>query len=295
MNVNLDYYKIFYYVAKYENFTRAAQALGNSQPNVTRAMNCLEQQINSTLFVRTNRGVQLTQEGKRLYEHVSIVMAQLLEAEEELADNEGIFQGSISIGASETALNIFLLDILKSFHKMYPKVRLKIYNHSTPQAIEAVKSGKIDFAVVSTPVKVKSPLEKTILCSFKEILIGGTDFEHIKDDSISLKNLKDYPLISLGQETTTYDFYNKIFLKHGIELNPDTEVATTDQIIPLVKSDLGMAFVPEPMARESIEKNEIVEISLKEKIPNREICIVHDCQHPLNSAARKLKNEICSC
>ena len=177
---------------------------------------------------------------------------------------------------------------------MYPKVRLKIYNHSTPQAIEAVKSGKIDFAVVSTPVKVKSPLEKTILCSFKEILIGGTDFEHIKDDSISLKNLKDYPLISLGQETTTYDFYNKIFLKYGIELNPDTEVATTDQIIPLVKSDLGMAFVPEPMARESIEKNEIVEISLKEKIPNREICIVHDCQHPLNSAARKLKNEICS-
>ena len=269
MNVNLDYYKIFYYVAKYENFTRAAQVLGNSQPNVTRAMNCLEQQINSTLFVRTNRGVQLTQEGKRLYEHVSIAMAQLLEAEEELADDEGIFQGSISIGASETALNIFLLDILKSFHKMYPKVRLKIYNHSTPQAIEAVKSGKIDFAVVSTPVKVKSPLEKTILCSFKEILIGGTDFEHIKDDNISLKNLKDYPLISLGQETT--------------------------QIIPLVKSDLGMAFVPEPMARESIEKNEIVEISLKEKIPNREICIVHDCQHPLNSAARKLKNEICSC
>lgn len=178
---------------------------------------------------------------------------------------------------------------------MYPKVRLKIYNYSTPQAIEAVKSGKIDFAVVSTPVKVKSPLEKTILCSFKEILIGGTDFEHIKDDNISLKNLKDYPLISLGQETTTYDFYNKIFLKYGIELNPDTEVATTDQIIPLVKSDLGMAFVPEPMARESIEKNEIVEISLKEKIPNREICIVHDCQHPLNSAARKLKNEICSC
>ena len=158
-----------------------------------------------------------------------------------------------------------------------------------------MKSGKIDFAVVSTPVKVKSPLEKTILCSFKEILIGGTDFEHIKDDNISLKNLKDYPLISLGQETTTYDFYNKIFLKHGIELNPDTEVATTDQIIPLVKSDLGMAFVPEPMARESIEKNEIVEISLKEKIPNREVCIVHDCQHPLNSAARKLKNEICSC
>ena len=63
MNVNFEYYKIFYYVAKYQNFTRAAHALGNSQPNVTRAMNCLEQETHCTLFIRTNRGVQLTPEG----------------------------------------------------------------------------------------------------------------------------------------------------------------------------------------------------------------------------------------
>lgn len=55
MNVNFEYYKIFFYVAKYHNFTKAAHVLGNSQPNVTRAMNCLEQQINTLLFVRTNR------------------------------------------------------------------------------------------------------------------------------------------------------------------------------------------------------------------------------------------------
>ena len=66
MNVNFEYYKIFYYVAKYENFTKAARVLGNSQPNITRAMNSLEQQIHSTLFVRTNRGVQLTPEGQRI-------------------------------------------------------------------------------------------------------------------------------------------------------------------------------------------------------------------------------------
>ena len=64
MDVNFEYYKIFYYVAKYHNFTKAAQALNNSQPNITRAMNCLEQQLNTTLFIRTNRGVQLTPEGR---------------------------------------------------------------------------------------------------------------------------------------------------------------------------------------------------------------------------------------
>ena len=56
MNVNFEYYKIFYYVAKYGSFTKAARALGSTQPNVTRAMNCLEQQLHNTLFIRTNRG-----------------------------------------------------------------------------------------------------------------------------------------------------------------------------------------------------------------------------------------------
>ena len=60
MNVNYEYYKIFYYVAKYSNFTKAAHALGNSQPNITRAMNCLEQQLGCSLFIRNNRGIQLT-------------------------------------------------------------------------------------------------------------------------------------------------------------------------------------------------------------------------------------------
>ena len=116
MDINFEYYKIFYYVAKYCNFTKAARALGNSQPNVTRAMNNLEQQINSILFIRNNRGVQLTPEGERLYAHVSAAMSQILAAEEELSDSTGLSHGSVSIGASETALNIYLLDRLKPFH-----------------------------------------------------------------------------------------------------------------------------------------------------------------------------------
>ena len=58
----------------------------------------------------------------------------------------------------------------------YPGIRLKLYNHSTPQAVEAVKSGKIEFAVVTTPVEMKPPLKKIVLQSFREILVGGKTF-----------------------------------------------------------------------------------------------------------------------
>ena len=287
MNVNFEYYRIFYYVAKYRNFTKAARVLGNSQPNITRAMNCLEQQIHATLFIRTNRGVQLTSEGEELYNYVSAAMAQIFAAEEALSENDGLLYGNIVIGTSETALNIFLVDQLKSFHQSYSGIRLKIYNYSTPQALEAVRSGKVDFAVVSTPVETAGPLKVTSLASFQDILVGGRTFEHLTSRAVSLSEFKEYSLMGLGRETMTYKFYNRFFMTHGQEFAPDIEVATTDQILLMVKSELGLAFVPEPMTRESLKKEEIVTIQLQEEIPIREICLVYDYQHPLNSAARQ--------
>ena len=219
-------------------------------------------------------------------------MSQLLAAEEELVDSTGMSHGSISIGASETALNIFLLDKLKDFHMDYPGIRLKIYNHSTPQAVDAVKSGKIDFAVVTTPVEAEAPLKQIRLQSFREILVGGKTFTALGSQEISLTELRDYPLICLGRETMTFQFYHKLFLTYGIELMPDTEAATTDQILPLVKCELGLAFLPEPMAKEAIRKRKIVQIQLRESIPERNVCMVYDSRHPLNVAARELKSLI---
>ena len=287
MNVNFEYYRIFYYVAKYRNFTKAARVLGNSQPNITRAMNCLEQQVHATLFIRTNRGVQLTSEGEELYNYVSAAMAQIFAAEEALSENDGLLHGKIAVGTSETALNIFLLDKLKAFHQEYPGIRLKLYNYSTPQAMEAIRSGKVDFAVVTTPVEATGPLKVVTLQSFNEILVGGRTFDRLKDRIVSLTDLKDDSLIGLGRETMTFKFYNQFFLEHGLEFVPDIEVATSDQILPMVKSELGLAFIPEPMAREAVKKQEVVKIPLQEEIPKREICLVYDDQHPLNSAARQ--------
>ena len=292
MNVNLEYYRIFYYVAKYQNFTRAARALENSQPNVTRAMNLLEQEIHCTLFIRTNRGVRLTPEGEKLYMRVSAAMEQLQTAEEELHDSSGLEHGSIAIGASETALNIYLLEKLRMFHMEYPGIRLKIYNHSTPQAVQAVKNGEIDFAVVTTPTDTEAPLKKVDLYPFREILVGGKTFTALGSQELSLSEVQNYPFICLGRETQTWKFYQQVFEEYGLELSPDTEVATTDQILPLVKNELGMAFLPEAMAREAIEKGEIVELSLRENVPQRSVCMVYDRQHPLSAAAKELKSRM---
>ena len=143
MYVDWEYYKIFYYVAKYQNFTKAARVLGSNQPNITHAMNRLESQLNCVLFIRSNRGVTLTPEGELLYSRIASAAVQIQDAEEELSASATLEHGAISISATETALNIYLSEKLRAFHTEYPGIRLRISNHSTPQAVQAVKNGEV--------------------------------------------------------------------------------------------------------------------------------------------------------
>ena len=115
MYVDWEYYKIFYYVAKYQNFTRAARVLGNNQPNITHAMNRLESQLNCVLFIRSNRGVTLTPEGELLYSRIASAAVQIQDAEEELSATATLEHGAISISTTETALNIYHVFVRRFF------------------------------------------------------------------------------------------------------------------------------------------------------------------------------------
>ena len=119
MNINYEYYRVFYYVVKYQNFTQAAIALMNNQPNITRIIKNLEKELGCTLFIRSNRGVKLTQEGEKLYSHIRIAVEQIELGEELLSMDKTLQSGIISIGTSEVALRCFLLPVLNQFHQLY--------------------------------------------------------------------------------------------------------------------------------------------------------------------------------
>ena len=155
-----------------------------------------------------------------------------------------------------------------------------------------MKNGEVDFAIISTPAEVEPGLKLVELKSFYEVLVGGRTFTALASQSLTLKELSNYPLISLSDESMTRSFYRQFFLDHDAVLRPDTEAATTDQMLTLVKSELGLAFVPEPMAREPLQRGEIVQLHLQEIIPSRSICLVYDHHRPLNTAARKFQQMI---
>lgn len=289
MAVNYEYYRCFYYVAKYKNLTRAASAMMSSQPNVTRVMNNLEHELGCRLITRSNRGIALTEEGERLYQHVAVAFEHL-QMGEELLTHTGPQAGSVYIGASEAALHGLLLDVLRRFHQLYPAVRLKIRNDTALRVLQALRSGQVDFAVVAMPEgPLERPFKRTDLKPFRDVLAGGPLFAELAGQTLCLADLKRYPLISLARDTATFAFYSGIYTEHGLDFDPDMEVATTDLLLPMIENDLGLGFVPEEFAREALAGKRIVQMKLRETIPERRICLVQDTRSSLSPAARALR------
>ena len=290
--MNLDYYKTFYYVALSKNFTKAAELLGNNQPNVTRSMNNLEAELGCRLFARINRGVSLTPIGEQLFQYVSAAMNNLEQGEEEIKKTLNIENGLVTIGSSETALRLMLLERLGSFHEEHPKIHFRISSYSTPQTIQALKEGKIDFAVISTPVDIKKPLHKTPLMTFQDVLIGGSKYRELASKTRRLNELMSYPFVSLPPETGTRMFYTQYFMNQHLSFHPEIEVAATDQIRLMVRYNLGIGFCPDDLAADYIARGEVCQIHLQEEIPKRQICLVTDESKVLSSAARKLRDAL---
>lgn len=292
MNICYDYYRIFYYTAKYRSITRAAKALFSNQPNVTRTIKNLEGELGCVLFIRSSQGVRLTPEGERLFEHVRIAFEHIEAGEEEIALNRTLQGGSVSIGASEVALHCFLLPILKEYRRIYPQIHIRVFNHSTPQAIEALKNGLVDIAVVTTPVDIPDALKCVTVKKFGEVAVCGPAFSYLSDKILSPAEISQLPLICLGEQTQTYDFYSDLFLKQGLPFTPSVEAATADQILPLVVNNLGIGFVPQEFLDNMKSTDAVTVLKLKEPIPQRSICYIKRVGFSLSIAAKKMEEMI---
>lgn len=287
--ITYDYYRIFYYVARYKNLSMAAEMLHSNQPNVTKFMNKLEAQLGCKLMNRSNKGIVLTPEGENLFQHVSIAYISLKEAEAELTDSARLTSGTIHISATETALHGILLETLTKFRKKYPGIRLLITNDSTPEAIRSLKKGMTDLAIVTSPIEISSDIHQTELMEFDEILVTGTNSSLCNKERLTPADLQSIPIVGLGAHTKTYEYYSKLLIDYGIEWHPDIDVATADQILPMIKADLGIGFIPSFMAKQDLSLGLLSQIKIPEISPVRKILLLEEKASLPNNAVKEFK------
>lgn len=288
MTNHLEYYKVFYYVAKYRSLTAAAEQLAISQPAVSQAVKMLENGVGTKLFIRTSRGVRLTTEGEILARYVSKGYEQIELGEKKLAQMLDLEIGELRIGASDMTLRFYLLPYLEQFHEQHPGIKVTVSNAPTPETLDSLLEGKIDFGVVSTPFDGAPGIEAVRVKEIEDIFIGGLKFRSYKNRMLDLQEVERLPIISLEKKTSTRKFMDAFLEENGVELNPEFELATSDMIVQFTLRNMGIGCIMREFAEEYLETGRLFALRFNKIIPRRHFCIVTDGKNPLSAAGRKL-------
>lgn len=288
MDINLDYYKIFYFVGKHQSITQAATELNLSQPAVSQAIKNLEKNLGCSLFVRMSKGVRLTSEGEVLYGHVARGYESILVGERKLRELLELNAGEICIGASDMTLEFYLLNYLERFHEIHPDIKVAVTNAPTPETIQHLMDGKIDFGVVSTPFEQVKGLKVLPVREIKDIFVAGNKFEELKNSVHSYGELEKWPVMNLEGRTSTRQYVENFLSQEQVHVQPEFELATSDMLVQFAKRNLGIASVVEDFAVEAIEQGTVFKLNFDKEIPSRNICVIYNEEVPMSTAAKSL-------
>lgn len=283
MNVNLELYRIFYVVAKHKHMTRASEELHISQPAISQSIKKLEDELGGTLFLRSNKGMELTEEGKMFYEYVKGALELINNAENEFTSYKDLSKGEIKIGCSTTLTKLVLLDAIKNFHKDYPNINIEIKNDLTSDLIQDLKVGKLDFVIFNeSNIKEKNVCLKKIK-NLKQGFIYNKDY--FKDNNFSFEELNNYPLILQKEESNSRKLLNYIAGTYNVSLIPKMEVVSQELITEFVHIGLGVGFCIIDLAKRNYPYLE--ELSVNKKIPDISVYLATNKSILLTFASKK--------
>jgi len=283
MDINFEWYKTFYHTAQFLSFTKAAEALFVTQSSVSQTIKQLEKKLDTKLFIRQKKKIQLTKEGEILFLHIQQAYKHIKIAERKL---ENFNLGEINIGASDTICKYFLLPYFKGFHKNHPDIKINITNQPSKKTLDMIQDGLLDFGIVAISEGDQyQGLDLQVFQTYEEVCVAGPEiFSNLKPP-LSLKDLTTHPMITLRKNTKTRQFLDELFLKEDIHLEPDFEIISVDLILEMVKAGLGIGFVMGNILREDEVNQEIFRIPLKTPMPKRSIAFAISKTLPLSEAS----------
>ena len=289
MNINFELYRIFYTVANHGNITKASEELMISQPAISKSIKNLEEQLGGTLFIRTKRGVILTDEGKEFYKYIKQAMEYIQNAESKFTDLINLETGSIKIGISTTLTKEFLLPFLDIFHAKYPNINIEINTDITNELIPKLRNGLIDMIILNL---AKNHYGEDIeILKIKEIhdcFVCNKSFSELLNRKVSIKELAKYPLILLPKGANTRMFVDNLASNHGVTLKPNIELASIALNVEFARIGLGISYVTKEYITKNLQDEDLYEIDLEEEIPARFIGIATCKNHVSNFSSKKL-------
>jgi len=250
--INLELYKIFVFVAKEENITKASEKLSISQPAVTKHIKNLEEQLGVTLFKRNKYGMELTDKGRELYKEVSESILKIYKAEERVRSNR-----NIHLGSHVTMLSRMFGKCIADYYELNPNSQIEVTNETFNDMLNMLENQKLDIVLskkVDESVYNTNKIEFIKLGLLHDIFVINTNSRY-KDIVFSKEKLAQEKIYAPKKTSLT-----SINLMKELKLTADTENIkniTYTTMLGILKTEDSIGIITKEYIKDELEGNKL--------------------------------------
>jgi DNA-binding transcriptional LysR family regulator len=239
--LDLHKLRVFAAVAENEHYSRAAEAIGISQPALTVHVRDLERHFGVALFERAGRNVRLTEAGRLVRDYARRILALVGELDEAVDDLRGQRAGSLRIGASTTIGEYLLPGVLTVFRARYPGLGVAIEIANTGRTAERVRHGNLHLGLVGEPLEdpelVSEPFRDD------ELVLIVPPGHAWAGREVAARDLDGAALVVRERGSATRDVADAALARLGVRPTIALELGGTEAVKGAVAAGLGVAFV----------------------------------------------------
>ena len=285
MNIrnNLSNMYDFYLVAKEKSFTIASKKYCLSQPNLSRNVQNLEDELHLKLINRSNKGTSLTSDGEKLFEQLDKNFNGIENYAKNLFSNELV--GNLIIGTTRNIADNILCKYLSAFNKSYPKVKIKVIIDSAKNLNEYLLNHKIDILIDYLPQINFSEKDDMVIKSFDTFntcfACSPKFYDEYSKKITSLKDLNKYNLVIPGSSRRR-QYLDELLQNLNIELNPSIEMPDSKLMADFINQNDYIGYFIEDEAL----TYDLKILKLEEQMPLNSIGLIYS-KNTLNNISKK--------
>jgi LysR family hydrogen peroxide-inducible transcriptional activator len=267
--MEIDQLRYFLRVADLANFTRAAEALGISQPALSRSIQKLEEELGQPVFERKTRSVSLTDAGTLLQARAQQVLSILEDTKAEITDDGQ--SGRVRVGAIPTIAPYFLPEVLRRFSEEFPEATLIVQENTTDALLRSCTQGEIDLAILALPVPARY-LEVEELFEEELLLVMPPDHPLVDKAKIRLSDVEPYPFVLLDEAHCLSENIVSFCRQRSFQPVSVERTSQLAMVQELVSLSHGVSMIP-AMARQLDQSDRRVYRSFTGRKPTRTVAV----------------------
>jgi len=231
----------FHAVARLGSVSLAADEMHLTQPAVSIQIGTLEESAGTPLLQRTGRGIRLTEAGELLAGYAGRILDLWREAGDEMAMLQGVFSGTLRVGAITTA-EYLLPPILVNFAKEHPKVKVKLQVGNRDEIVRMLAGQEIDIAIMGRP-PAELKTDSSAFARHPMAFLAAPSHPLMSAPKPTLAMLSDTRMLVRERGSGTRTTVERFFKDEGLPLRIGSELSSNEAIKQMCAAGFGIAFL----------------------------------------------------